>query len=945
MDDLTNVLQPQHQDLASRSRGAAAHFVALKDLQWVETTIRLRIRIDLTGQKAVLLDRIFAMCKSVPWPKRDPAPYVNYRVLGVCPVKHQPSLGEELSVKFTVVGATDMQLGFWLDKFSAAVNLQGNFVVLDAAPWRRCNVETALAEYLPEIDPDAEVWELALVFESPFSLKKQTETKKGMHYAPLSDPAWGPGTPARHGGATATRCKLLDALAHHLRSCYVAQIDELAPASTGQGIRVIDAGLALQSWCRTSWSGGRTADAPAGHAVPLGGWMGRLVLQGNLRPWLPWLAAAQALGGGIYAKNNGFGSLRLQYPPPALFDAKLLDRELAGAAFLEACSQTRAGVFETQQAQQALQQALADIECLTFKAEPTQAMSIAKTRGGGRRTIESLSLRDRALVAHVRQIVEPGIECLLSDHCFAYRKGRSVEGALGAARACMAAGHRWALKTDIAEFFPTIRHEVLFDMLDMLMPQADVRVRHVLLELVCAPRNVNGQLEPRTRGLAQGSGLSPMLANLYLHRLDTSLQALGAHLVRYGDDLLVLGKSKQTLDLVLAHMQAALSQIGLTLAADKTSVVSLQSNPLEFLGQMLRIEPDGSVAGPVRVPDKKALVLATPGRYLQLMGDAVEIREKGALLQTLPIRMLSCVVSLTFSSFSQPLLERLARQGIAVVLKSPGNRYACALALGNGSTLRAWAQHAAAHALLARQECLDIAKAWIGAKLFNKATLIAGAHQAGRRETLARLRRAITNAEQAQSHDELRGIEGYAASLAFKEMRACLVDQRLANSFTSRDRKNPDKVNQLLNFGYTLLALRLHALLLGAGLNPYLGCLHEDKEPGYPTLAFDLCEPFRAHVDRFVVRYCNKSTRLHSGWRELDAPAADAATASSPSVALIPRMTTELSKHFAAAFEDMLHERIGRQPLAEWLEVQVQSYKARLLTGSRLWVFHVDVAA
>ncbi len=104
--------------------------------------------------------------------------------------------------------------------------------------------------------------------------------------------------------------------------------------------------------------------------------------------------------------------------------------------------------------------------------------------------------------------------------------------------------------------------------------------------------------------------------------------------------------------------------------------------------------------------------------------------------------------------------------------------------------------------------------------------------------------------------DELRGVEGACSAAWFR------VLGRLLNppwEFRLRTRRPPrDPVNALLSLGYTWLLTRTTARCEAAGLEVYLGALHEYR-PGRPSLACDLMEPLRVPaVDRWVVFACNQ---------------------------------------------------------------------------------------
>jgi len=76
----------------------------------------------------------------------------------------------------------------------------------------------------------------------------------------------------------------------------------------------------------------------------------------------------------------------------------------------------------------------------------------------------------------------------------------------------------------------------------------------------------------------------------------------------------------------------------------------------------------------------------------------------------------------------------------------------------------------------------------------------------------------------------------------------------IGHAGTGRDRSNPDTPNQMLNYGYAVLAALCHRGLLVHGLLPELGVQHTTRYRSTP-LVFDLMEPFRPIVDFLLVRF------------------------------------------------------------------------------------------
>lgn len=109
--------------------------------------------------------------------------------------------------------------------------------------------------------------------------------------------------------------------------------------------------------------------------------------------------------------------------------------------------------------------------------------------------------------------------------------------------------------------------------------------------------------------------------------------------------------------------------------------------------------------------------------------------------------------------------------------------------------------------------------------------------------------------EHAREANQLMGIEGYCARIYFQQFPRLI---RSEMPFPGR-KKHPslDPVNAMLSFGYALLGNEIAGLLEGAGLDPYLGMLHEVRY-GRKSLALDLLEEFRqAIIDPLVIRMVN----------------------------------------------------------------------------------------
>ena len=121
------------------------------------------------------------------------------------------------------------------------------------------------------------------------------------------------------------------------------------------------------------------------------------------------------------------------------------------------------------------------------------------------------------------------------------------------------------------------------------------------------------------------------------------------------------------------------------------------------------------------------------------------------------------------------------------------------------------------------------------------------------------LSQTLREIEISDDLEQIRGLEGKAASLYFSVFDDLILQQKECFYWTGRSRRLPtDNLNALLSFVYTLLANDCAAALETVGLDSYVGFLHRDR-PGRISLALDLMEELRGVVtDRFVLTLINK---------------------------------------------------------------------------------------
>ena len=273
------------------------------------------------------------------------------------------------------------------------------------------------------------------------------------------------------------------------------------------------------------------------------------------------------------------------------------------------------------------------------------------------------------------------------------------------------------------------------------------------------------------------------------------------------------------------------------------------------------------------------LVLQGGGRRLSVRGGAFLVEYRGEPVRTLRPQDVEEVHSFGDVEITPAARRRLLHQGIDVVFHTRDGRVQGRL---SGQQSRAGERRLAQLRLvLDPSQRLAVARAVVAGKIGNQHAMVRRVQRRARSEpcadALAALRAYATMAECAEGLDVLRGVEGIAARVYFG-----VLGQGITNplfTFTGRNRRPPrDPVNAVLSFLYTLLAQRAEAAVRGAGLDPFVGFVH-DAGRGHAACAFDLMEEWRPLVDRMALTLFNRRQLAPEDFRD---PGLDPASLAEP---------------------------------------------------------------
>lgn len=318
------------------------------------------------------------------------------------------------------------------------------------------------------------------------------------------------------------------------------------------------------------------------------------------------------------------------------------------------------------------------------------------------------------------------------------------------------------------------------------------------------------------------------------------------------------------------------------------------------------------------------LYVTSPNSYLSRDGENVVVIVDNTEKFRIPVHNIEGIVTFGYCGASPALLGLCAERNVSVsFLTEHGKFWGRVSGSVRGNVLLRRKQYRMADDA---RIALEISKIFIAGKIANCRNVIQRVirdHSEGidysslsdAAEILSERQKQVLRAENL---DKLRGIEGDAANTYFGIFNHLIISQKEDFFINGRTRRPPkDKVNALLSFVYSLLALEVQSAIEATGLDPYVGFLHVDR-PGRPGLALDLMEEFRPYLgDRLVLTLINRRQINAKGFQDIDESGVI--------------MNEETRKEVISAWQTRKQEEIQHPFLQEKMAVGLLPYAQALL--------------
>jgi hypothetical protein len=425
---------------------------------------------------------------------------------------------------------------------------------------------------------------------------------------------------------------------------------------------------------------------------------------------------------------------------------------------------------------------------------------------------------DRLILRAVHQVLYEKFSPIFSPFSYAYQENKGIAVAVRQAADYVESGYGYTVDIDIDDFFDNIPH---FKMGELLLEFGLDKTTNALIQKFLNCNIVRDfEIRPKEKGLVQGSPLSPLLSNLYLHKADLFFVDCGYKFCRYADDIKLFAKSfEEGLEMFGRAKRFMETELQLSLHPQKSGVFPAIERI--YLGYRFYSFPNGKIEIKKESRNVKTNMYSWRSSSIQKVSGEYHLIADGILTQKdynllfenpekkmyLPVESTECLNLYSNITFSSDFFRFAARNNLLLNFFDKYGEYEGAFVpsrLSASSSLSM--QQSLVYADAAKR--LELAKQFAMAAAHN---IRENLKYYARHSDSERLRRSIEEItammqeeKQSANVSDLMLVEGRVRGTYY----ACLNDILPYDDFlfTKRTRRPPeDPLNSLISFGNTVL--------------------------------------------------------------------------------------------------------------------------------------------
>ncbi|MCX7991570.1 MAG: CRISPR-associated endonuclease Cas1 [Proteobacteria bacterium] len=567
----------------------------------------------------------------------------------------------------------------------------------------------------------------------------------------------------------------------------------------------------------------------------INGCVGKLYLRGDLKEILPFLILCSELHLGTKISFS-YGYYKLHTP-----SIPFLDETFQNSVKLK---QTFLAVTNIPEGTKII------IDPEKYYPQPNMAERVVYD---GREYIkEYMNPIDKVYATFTSKVLSDYNDRILSNTTYSYRKNVSQLDAIKKINEHLEDNGYYVLITEIERLYSSIDIEMLWYILDGLIPMADRKFRKILSALIFNGYTLDGAYHKREYGLVTISPLSPVLSNIYLNVVDLELKNIkDISFLRYAGNYIFFSDTSEKLENLLEILKEKLRSLNLFLNVDNT-ILKKATEGFTFLGHYFQKKDSSQEETKIY---KKTLYINDPSSFLSISDESIEIYDEKKQVKTIPLRRIKEIIIEDNATFSTALLKKTSQFNIPISISLKKANSSIIISPNKREFYNSIHNHILSYSNLEDFEKINIAREIVKAKIKSYITLYSSTPKIESKETMEQLKEHLKKVDKLITLEEIRGYEGRVSRIIF----SLFSDHTKADEFkiTKRDRLRKDYINTLLNFGYHLLFVRINMLVRSKNLNPYLGFLHYSTDD-YEQFVCDIQEIFRARIDKIILKLINK---------------------------------------------------------------------------------------